>query len=1105
MLYKRNGSGRLSDDLFRKPSREYRGAPFWSWNTKMSKEHVDHILSDLKEMGMGGAHIHARTGLATPYLGDEFMELVRYGIMKARELDMLVWLYDEDRWPSGAGGGLVTKDHSFRSRFLVLSPVSLEGVRANAVYATSAKAVRSQERTFLGRYCICLEDGYLKDFIWEPSGAGPDGDSANGCAGGPEDDLLLRSCPDGYQEWFAYLEVSGDHPWYNNQAYLNTLDTRAVGRFVEVTHERYFQAVGDEFGKTIPAIFTDEPQFTHKGRLGFSGERSEVMLPFTDDLEETYAHAYGDSLLVRLPEVVWDLPDSAISVTRYRYHDHICERFTRAFADQIGAWCEAHQIALTGHMMYEATLASQTSALGEAMRSYRAFSLPGIDLLCDARELSTAKQAASVARQYGREGVISELYGVTDWDFDFRGHKLQGDWQAALGITVRVPHLTWTSMAGESKRDYPAPIGYQSPWYREYAYVEDYFARLATALTRGKAVARVGVIHPIETFWLYWGTQEKSGELCSEMDANFDHLIRWLLFGLIDFDFIAESLFAGLTDPEAIGAKRLPVGAAGYDVILVPDCLTLRHSTFERLKRFHESGGMVLFTGKTPRYLDALPSTQVERFVEDCRGVAFTRSDLLKALEPWRLVDVRSSNGNRSDNLIYQWREDGNSAWLFLSHVERMKNPDIPVREDYVITIMQKWDIKRYDALTGNIEELPAVHRQGRTVLHLSLYEHDSLLLCLSPRREKDAREEGAEKTAIVMPAQGAACASSQEKANAELLKTQVSPSREEWDLTAAYNYTLSEPNVLLLDMAEWKLSERDTGKTVFDWQPKEEILRLDNRVRRFLGCPLRMEAAAQPWVSPGSPEATHTLLLRFTIETKHAISGARLALEDAEEVRIFLDHNLVKGRENGWYTDRAIRTVPLPELSEGNHTLTVNIPWHNKRNVEAIYLLGDFAVSVAGSHALLCQKPDTLPFGDLTGQGFPFYGGNVTYRIPMWLPKGKACLQINRFRAPLITAALDQGMNQRIAFSPYSAEFTLEESGIRMMSITVFGNRRNTFGSVHNCDDAETWFGPGAWRTDGERWSYEYCLKPFGILKAPHIMTETATDESDGDENERQ
>ena len=93
-----------------------------------------------------------------------------------------------------------------------------------------------------------------------------------------------------------------------------------------------------------------------------------------------------------------------------------------------------------------------------------------------------------MVHQFGYEGMLSELYGVTAWDCDFRTYKHQGDWQAALGVTVRVPHLSWYAMGGEAKRDYPASISYQSPWYKKFSVVEDHFARLNTALTRGEPI-----------------------------------------------------------------------------------------------------------------------------------------------------------------------------------------------------------------------------------------------------------------------------------------------------------------------------------------------------------------------------------------------------------------------------------------------------------------------------------------------------------------------------------------------------------------------------------------------------------------------------------------
>ena len=55
-------------------------------------------------------------------------------------------------------------------------------------------------------------------------------------------------------------------------------------------------------------------------------------------------------------------------------------------------------------------------------------------------------------------------------------------------------------------------------------------------------------------------------------------------------------------------------------------------------------------------------------------------------------------------------------------------------------------------------------------------------------------------------------------------------------------------------------------------------------------------------------------------------------------------------------------------------------------------------------------------------------------------------------------------------------------------MGITVYGNRVNGFGCVHNCDDSLTWYGPDCWRSTGIRWCYEYRLRRMGLLVSPQI-----------------
>ena len=130
MLYKKNTDKTLADSTFKNPTSEYRGTPFWAWNCKMTKEILEKQIVYLKEMGFGGFHMHSRSGMDNEYLSDEFMSLVRACTDKAKAENMLAWLYDEDRWPSGAAGGLVTREPKYRARKLVFAPA--ESVKQRA-------------------------------------------------------------------------------------------------------------------------------------------------------------------------------------------------------------------------------------------------------------------------------------------------------------------------------------------------------------------------------------------------------------------------------------------------------------------------------------------------------------------------------------------------------------------------------------------------------------------------------------------------------------------------------------------------------------------------------------------------------------------------------------------------------------------------------------------------------------------------------------------------------------------------------------------------------------------------------------------------------------
>ena len=90
------------------PDSSHRSAPFWGWNDRLRSEELVRQLKDMKQKGMGGAFIHSREGLETPYLSPEWMDNVAESIRCAGEEDLELWIYDEDKWPSGSVGGTVS-------------------------------------------------------------------------------------------------------------------------------------------------------------------------------------------------------------------------------------------------------------------------------------------------------------------------------------------------------------------------------------------------------------------------------------------------------------------------------------------------------------------------------------------------------------------------------------------------------------------------------------------------------------------------------------------------------------------------------------------------------------------------------------------------------------------------------------------------------------------------------------------------------------------------------------------------------------------------------------------------------------------------------------
>ena len=64
----------------------------------------------MKDNGIGGFFMHARGGLKTQYMSEEWMYCIDACCDEAEKLGMNAWGYDENGWPSGFAGGKLLED-----------------------------------------------------------------------------------------------------------------------------------------------------------------------------------------------------------------------------------------------------------------------------------------------------------------------------------------------------------------------------------------------------------------------------------------------------------------------------------------------------------------------------------------------------------------------------------------------------------------------------------------------------------------------------------------------------------------------------------------------------------------------------------------------------------------------------------------------------------------------------------------------------------------------------------------------------------------------------------------------------------------------------------
>jgi hypothetical protein len=544
--------------LFANPPREYSSGPLWVWNDLLTEQQIADTMRDLAGQKVRQVFVHPRPGLMTPYLSDDWFRLWKVALKEAEKLDMNVWIYDENSYPSGFAGGLV--------------PDAMPESRGRGLAFREEKTAGKVDDSTIAVFSLA-DDSY--ENITDQVRAGKEF---------PQRRYLIVS-----------MKRADSSPWFGGKYYVDILYPGVTEKFLEVTMEPYRRQVGGEFGKRIPGVFTDEPHLRPVGSHHW-----------TPDLPELFEKKWGYNLIDHLPSLVRPIGD--YRRVRHNYIQVLLEAFIDRWGKPYYDYCERNGLEFTGHY-WEHGWPNCLSA-PDNMAMYAWHQRPAIDTLMnqykeDVRaqfgNVRAVKELSSVANQLGRKRTLCEAYGAGGWDLRFEDMKRIGDWLYVLGVNTLNEHLSYITIRGARKRDHPQSFSYHTPWWKAYHVMADYFTRLSAVLTQGQQVNRVLLIEPTTTAWMYQG-DSKHREQLNDIGEVFQKMALSFERAQVEYDIGCEDIIAR---HGSVDGPYLKVGHRKYETVVLPPLTeNLNSTTVGLLERYLQADGTVICCGPHPSRVD---------------------------------------------------------------------------------------------------------------------------------------------------------------------------------------------------------------------------------------------------------------------------------------------------------------------------------------------------------------------------------------------------------------------------------------------------------------------------------------------------------------------
>ncbi|WP_320781792.1 glycosylhydrolase-like jelly roll fold domain-containing protein [Streptomyces sp. CRN 30] len=414
-----------------------------------------------------------------------------------------------------------------------------------------------------------------------------------------------------------------------SRSYVDLLDDEPVELFLDIVPGEYHRRFGRYFGNVVPGFWDDEPFFAsaeaHFKRLPWSPTLERALREVDVDPGVAYAAAFDD--LGRPGRIA-----------RGRYWRAVSDRFARYFEKQAD-WYERRDVQLITNPLYDETSpAKRIPTTGDLHKVNQWAHVPGGDIITAeyvaGEQTMLPRNPVSVAHQMGRDRALMEMFGNMGWQVTPGFVHATVGAQAARGVNLTVLHALWTD---EKVVYFPPPFGPRAPWWWGMKPLAEWIGRVMEA-GRGTSAARTALLQPQRAAEQWTGTDRQG-----EVDGALSDAAYALERAQVDFDLLHEGALTGdgelLVHARTRGG-RLAVGAARYDLVVVPLTPVLDAAGIRALGSFVRAGGTVVAVGDLPADDADGNDRSLARALADLFGNAVPGSRKLGAGRAVRVADT---------------------------------------------------------------------------------------------------------------------------------------------------------------------------------------------------------------------------------------------------------------------------------------------------------------------------------------------------------------------------------------------------------------------------------------------------------------------------------